>query len=96
MIEEDIRAFFEDGEECSHGGHTFFGHLYEPSRLESFDQADVMTRRRTFSGPAEDIQTAGIQQGSQPVIDGRTFSVLHPIAYSACGRIATLQLGSPQ
>lgn len=96
MIDEDLTIFFEDGETCSHGGHNFKGHLNQPSRMESFDQADVMTRSRSFTAPAADVQTAGIQQFSDVSIESVTYPVIYPVSFSGCGRIATLQLGTPQ
>jgi len=45
VIDEDLAIFFEDGETCTFGAAPAFkGHLNQPSRMESFDQADLMVR----------------------------------------------------
>ena len=96
MIDEDLAIFFEDGETCTFGtAPAFKGHLNQPSRMESFDQADVMVREHSFTAPAAAVDAAGIVQHSQIDIDGATYPVRHPVSYSGCGRIATLRLGKP-
>ncbi len=96
---EDLSIFFDQegfAVACSASGHTFSGHLSEPSRNESFDQSDVMVQDRVLVATTEDITLANLVQHSTVTVDGQTYPVRHPPRRSGCGRITTLYLGTPQ
>lgn len=99
MMDEDLSVFFDSegwAVPCAGGGHAFTGFLNQPSRLDAFDQVDVVTKDRTLTAPTADVSLAGLSPGGTVLADGVTFPILdRPFTYSGCGRIASLALGTP-